>query len=127
MKKLVVLGVQPNFKETTLFALACGNDAKAVKLMLQCGASPSEHVYPGLEYTRPLMLASANGRLDVVKVLVEHGANVNDTATYDNWNKWALLDACEYGHFGVANYLIHCGSKVSLLTFCISPLLIIIL
>lgn len=79
------------------FHIACTrNDLKTVELFLQCGnlvdlrIKSDEYIYSG--YT-PLHLAVEYNRFDLVKALLENGANVN-TKTSDG--KTALHIACTH-------------------------------
>lgn len=71
-----------------------------VKLLLESGATPNPHK----EFTNfpPLLAAVEKGHLEVVKLLVEHGANVY----YKNEdNKTALAISMEEGYGDIAKYL----------------------
>lgn len=45
------------------------------------------------------------GNLELVKYLVEHGANVNDIVGF-NYGKTVLFSACESGNIEIAKYLV---------------------
>jgi Ankyrin repeat. len=64
-----------------------------------------------------LIMASANGQLEVVKYLVEKGADIHSN------NDEALLLAFVYGHLVVTNYLVKKGVDFS---FVLSILLLFI-
>ncbi|KAL3478442.1 ankyrin repeat-containing domain protein [Aspergillus californicus] len=51
-----------------------------------------------------LNAAAGSGKLDVVKILLEHGAELNPAMDYQNGN--ALWIACFYGHKEIAEYLL---------------------
>ncbi len=55
-----------------------------------------------------LRIACLNGYIDIVKILVEHGANIRD------FEDRALRWSCENGHFEVAEFLLDNGSPVNL-------------
>ncbi|CAG0917392.1 unnamed protein product [Notodromas monacha] len=58
-----------------------------------------------------LSYAATLGRLDLVRMLVEYGADVN---AQDDRFKWtALMQAVFHGHFQVAEYLIQVGCDVT--------------
>lgn len=59
--------------------------------------------------TTPLTIAAANGHLEVVKQLINHGT---DMEAPDSTGKTALLLACENRHPDVAKYLIRQGVDV---------------
>lgn len=67
--------------------------------------------YGGPDYMTALMHASANGHLDIVKVLIENGATV-DLATPDN-KFTALMLASFMGHLDVVRRLLTAGAKVN--------------
>lgn len=63
--------------------------------------------------TTPLMRACAVGNLEMVKLLVELGANVDA----DNMEGWrALISACDGGHADIVDFLIKAGAEVNFIT-----------
>jgi ankyrin repeat protein len=60
-----------------------------------------------------LCIASRNGFLSFVELLLKYHANVN-IATKNNENKTALMLAAEYGHENVVKLLIDYNADVSL-------------
>jgi len=84
-------------REPFLLANAAGNGNLAeVKSLL--GKYPI--LLNGL--TLPLLAAARNGHLEVVKLLIQRGANVN--ASY--YGNTALIQAAHNGHSNIANLLI---------------------
>lgn len=71
----------------------------------------------------PLILASQQGKLDVVAFLLDRGARVNDAMTD---GKTALLMACKNGHIEVVKILMKRGADQSLESRGKSPLAIAI-
>ncbi|RYP56997.1 hypothetical protein DL770_010789 [Monosporascus sp. CRB-9-2] len=57
----------------------------------------------------PLLWAAANGRLAVLKLLVEKGAQIE---ARDNDNKTPLMLAAEYGHEAAAKLLVEKGAQI---------------
>ena len=58
----------------------------------------------------PIYVACQNGHIEVVKYLVEHGANINKG---NNNNNATPLDiACEKGHEKVVKYLVEHGAYI---------------
>ncbi len=57
-----------------------------------------------------LVFASQNGHGDVVKLLVERGANVN-LATASGWT--ALMLASKHGHYGIVKLLLEVGAELN--------------
>jgi ankyrin repeat protein len=60
-----------------------------VKLLLESGLSPSYRGSPEKLY--PLFSACLCKELDIAKLLIKHGANVNITETYEDGKKWNPL------------------------------------
>ena len=60
------------------------------------------------DYT-PLMEAAMNGHLDIVKLLIHHGADVNAQSSCGNT---PLMLACANGHEQVVKYLLKFGANV---------------
>lgn len=60
-----------------------------------------------LNMTFALETASKNGCLDIVKTLVESGANI-----FDYYEKNALREACSAGHLDVVKYLVSKGDNI---------------
>ena len=60
----------------------------------------------------PLRVASHEGHLDIVRCLVESGADVNARSSRDN--STPLIVACYWGHSSVATYLINRGAIINL-------------
>lgn len=50
-----------------------------------------------------LMLAASHGRAEMVKLLVEQGADIN---LQDEDGSTALMCACEHGHLEIVNFLL---------------------
>ena len=72
------------------------------------------------------MTAASGDNLDLVKYLVEHGANIYETSNEGKSNNYqsllsvigatALDSAASSGHLDTVKYLIECGAHVSDLT-----------
>ena len=112
-----------------------------------CMCQPFDPVYLWLQSTlgivqveengrTALHIASSEGHLEIVKILVNHllpSAKPNNVNTIENRiahqklltfvnatdddNRTALLDACEKGHCEVARYLVNNSSDVSIADF----------
>jgi ankyrin repeat protein len=97
--------------------MACGNlrILPLVKMFVENGADVNakyegdnnEKFYP--KGTTPLMLASANGYLDIVEFLVKHGANLNAKGEYGST---ALMLAASAGHLDVVRFLVEHGADI---------------
>lgn len=67
----------------------------------------------------PLMLASARGYMDIVKLLIEKGANVNAKKYEDT----PLVMASAKGHMDIAKFLIEKGAEVNSAVYPQNPML----
>jgi ankyrin repeat protein len=75
-----------------------------VKLLIPKNKSYINKIYPGVNYiSTPLILASINGNIKIVELLLEAGADVNNL----NENGYtALMHASERGHVEIVNLLL---------------------
>lgn len=90
--------------------LACeGGNAEIVKMLLDHRVNPNVAGPGGMT---PLILATFHGygRPDVVKVLIDAGADVN---TLNHQFRTPLYAACNFGHLEVAQMLIDAGASVN--------------
>jgi len=69
----------------------------------------------------PLMVASLNGNLEIVKSLISEGADVN---AKDNYGFTALMDAAFVGNLEIVELLVSAGADVNATVDNTSPLLI---
>jgi hypothetical protein len=87
-------------------------DIETVRHLVQSGASvdyiPEEELWAG---TTPLMIASYNRQFEVVKILIENGANVNSRNFI---GQTSLIAACMKDDYQLAQYLIENGANVNL-------------
>jgi len=60
-----------------------------------------------IEGAPPLWCAAAAGHLDIVRLLIQKGANVNSTT---KTNSTPLRAACFDGHFEIVQYLVQSGA-----------------
>ncbi|KAJ3110368.1 hypothetical protein HDU96_006660 [Phlyctochytrium bullatum] len=79
--------------------------ASMVKLLLDYGANPNALHQGGF----PLHKAAQKGKEDIIRVLLDAGANIDDT---DGSGRTPLLVACEKGHDGAAELLMQAGANV---------------
>ncbi|XP_033101464.1 ankyrin repeat domain-containing protein 17-like [Anneissia japonica] len=90
-------------QETALTLACCGGFLEVAKFLIEVGADME------LGCSTPLMEASQEGHVDLVKYLLYQGANVHaTTATGDT----ALTYACENGHTDVADVLLAFGANL---------------
>ncbi|MFN4079389.1 MAG: ankyrin repeat domain-containing protein [Saprospiraceae bacterium] len=92
--------------KTALFWLAGTDDIEAVEMLVNCGAAVQPS--PGSGVASPLMHAAYCNRLDMAKLLVEHGAKVDYS---DPNGDTALSIARERGHAAMAAFLEACLQK----------------
>jgi ankyrin repeat protein len=91
-----------------LWRAAASGDLEGVKSAIGQGA----HVdYKGRAGFTPLNAAARQGNLEVVKYLVEHGADIDKSD--NNRDKTPLLAASFKGHFDIVKYLVEKGAKVN--------------
>ena len=98
-----------------LFASYHGDLAEIVYLFYK--SIPNVNV-KGNNNVTPLILASQQGKLDVVEFLLKKGARVNDVMTD---GKTALLMACKNGHTEIVRILMAKGADQSLKSSGKSP------
>ncbi len=96
-----------------LWDAARNSDVSKVKSLLARGANPNHPIYYPLRNERganpnhpgyyTLYIACRNGHLEIVKALVEAGA---DTGRWDGWGMSPVHFAAKWGHKKVLVYLI---------------------
>lgn len=67
-----------------------------------------------IEGAPPLWCAAAAGHLDIVQLLIKHGAQVNSTT---RTNSTPLRAACFDGHLEIVKYLVKHGAGVYRILF----------
>ncbi|KAM6138072.1 ankyrin repeat and SOCS box protein 3 isoform 1-T2 [Phoenicopterus ruber ruber] len=93
---------------------------ESVRVLLEAGADPNEVT---TEATTPLFLAVENGHADIVKFLLQHGANVKGLHSWSGWN--SLHQASFQGCTEIMKILLEKGaSKECEDDFGITPLFV---
>ncbi|MBA3915900.1 MAG: ankyrin repeat domain-containing protein [Acidobacteriales bacterium] len=91
-----------------LYQAAFDGDMDGLKAAMQAGANVNSK---GRGDFSPLIAAARNGHLDVVKYLVEHGADVDDKD--NSRDKTALLAAAFRLHPDIVQYLAEHGADIN--------------
>ncbi|CEL04041.1 hypothetical protein ASPCAL05175 [Aspergillus calidoustus] len=100
---------------TLLHAAAERNYTKAAKLLLAAGASPSPKSKADNDGSAtPLVLASQNGHLPILHILLDYGANPNECSHSD---ASCLHLACDEGHTHIVEALLDHDADVNSLSF----------
>jgi ankyrin repeat protein len=101
-----------------------------VYLIEECDASINQYVVPTKMTEKSTVLAQAvcRNKLEIVKLLVKHGANINQADEEgmlrlpvilpdgDTIGMTPILQACRLGHLDMVRYLVHVGADVNLVT-----------
>lgn len=87
-------------------------DIHMVKIMLENGANINLIRYnPKTQYSQfPLMMAVINGHIEMVRFLLDSGADPNLRYTYKDYT--SLMYASSYGHFGIVRLLVERGADI---------------
>jgi len=93
MQALLSHGANPNTSDTNLHMSALefevvSGDCAAAEMLLDAGASPNTRFL----FT-PLQRAARNNRIEIAKLLIEHGSSMSSSEN----NRTVLHDACAYG------------------------------
>lgn len=95
------------FGQTVLY-LACHNGHyESVKILLDAGAQPEPRLAKSKHNKLPLVAASSQGHLDIAKLLIKFGANINSQE--DNGNT-ALFISTKNQKKEVVKYLLSAGA-----------------
>ncbi|NXN97510.1 ASB3 protein, partial [Rhinopomastus cyanomelas] len=93
---------------------------ECIRILLEAGADPNEF---NTEATTPLFLAVENEHIDVVKFLLQHGANVDGSHSISGWN--SLHQASFQGSVDIMEVLLENGADMECKDdFGITPLFV---
>jgi len=108
----VLLGalVYPRLLGYLILRAADHGDAPQVRFLLRIGARPDAFGWYVPDDQTPLMLAASRGSLPTVRVLLEHGADVN--TGINEWSFTPLMCAVEGGNPAVVRLLIARGAHL---------------
>jgi len=90
-----------------LYYAVYNNKYALAQLLLKYKANPL--AYEEWSIFSTIHLAAHHGKLDMVKLLIEHGLDIN-AAPAISFNNSPLHLAIYYGHIYIINYLIQCGA-----------------
>jgi ankyrin repeat protein len=96
---------------TPLLIASNRGDAPTIEALVRAQADPNRATTNG---TTPLMLAAASGSVEAVRLLIDHGANVN--ARENVKGETALIFAAAYGRAEVVGVLTAHGADTSVTT-----------
>ncbi|KAL2797210.1 ankyrin repeat-containing domain protein [Aspergillus keveii] len=106
------------YGHTLLHAAAQRNYTKAAKLLIAAGASPSSESEADWDGgATPLVLASKNGHLPILHILLDHGAKPEECSHSD---VSCLHHACEEGHTHIVEALLDHDADANSLAFDIA-------
>ena len=108
LDRQVAVPLDPRSGAAILLQAAAEGDVEKVKTLLDRGeATPDTHDY---DRRTAAHLAASEGKLNVLKLLVERGANIN---FMDRWGNRCLNDALRAGHMECAAFLRSKGAEES--------------
>jgi ankyrin repeat protein len=120
--QLLDAGANPNWKNeygsTTLLAAFSQGNGKIIQLLIDRGASINEIDEKGINYDRidyktALHIAAKIGLANVVKILLENGADVNHEGSDFEFPWTPLHHAAAAGHLEVVKILLEGGAEVN--------------
>ncbi|GIZ38905.1 hypothetical protein CKM354_000230400 [Cercospora kikuchii] len=102
--------VSGTYGSATALQLACSRgDAPIVRFLLDRGADMS---VDGAEFGPALQAAVASYNKDIIRMLLEHGAEINARSTMNSYYRTALDAAAYRGHADIASLLIELGADI---------------
>lgn len=117
---------EPKYGHTLLMLAVVNNLDKSVQILLEAGADPNMRSADGeVDLTTPMLLACDNifkrqiCDLDVMKLLIDHKGNVNDSVPIQFLNadfvakKTPLLEACKSDCLGLVKLLVENGADIN--------------
>ncbi|XP_070574733.1 ankyrin repeat and SAM domain-containing protein 6-like [Ptychodera flava] len=101
--------LEPEDHKPDILEAAKSGNILRIREILQDDSKAADTI--GEDGGTPLMFAAMRGRLDIVELLVQNGADFNRQDTASGWT--ALMQATYYGKREVAKYLINQGADVN--------------
>lgn len=113
--------------QSKLYSCTKNEDIEGIKECLSKGSSPNIGIYVWTgsswkeDHKRPLHIACEKGNLDIVKLLLQHGANVNALMEFSDGQEEEkdispLHIACYHGHVRIVKLLLMYGASVNAAT-----------
>lgn len=97
--------VVPEYQDGIITQAVYQGDSAAVRMLLDLGVDVNQ--------SHSLVRAAERGFIEIVKMLVERGAVMEETSKWRNSSCYsALAGAIHYGHYDVARFLLTNGSKI---------------
>jgi ankyrin repeat protein len=111
IERLIGEGEKPNIQDsrsrTPLIVAAFRRQHAAAQTLLRLGANPNAHDTDGYD---ALAIAVTNNDLDMVKIMIEGGADVRAKTGFDNGS--ALISAAQLGLTDIARALIEAKADI---------------
>ncbi len=108
---LLVVPVYPRLLGNMISCAADHGNTGQVRFLLMIGANPDSFGWYVPVDRTPLMLAASDGSLSTVRVLLDHGADVNTGV--NAWSSTPLMCAVEGGNPAVVRLLIARGAHLN--------------
>ncbi|RBA22188.1 hypothetical protein FPRO05_00535 [Fusarium proliferatum] len=99
--------ISPEALDESLYEATDFENQRTVELLLRYGANANA---TGELYGNALTAASFDGTIEIIKLLLDAGANINSA------DGWALQTAADQGHVEVVNLLLERGADVNATT-----------
>jgi ankyrin repeat protein len=98
------MGLSQEEKNEKFFRAVQNVQTKKIKLFLQAGADPNYES----DGDYAIIRSAACGALEIVKILINAGANVNSA---DSEGDRAILEAAYFGYYDIVELLLKAGAK----------------
>jgi len=104
------IGNEPYYPEH-YFELVVASESRIGKILMPKSSDEIEEQLKVLEPTEMLRAAASSGRMDYVKLSLEHGANVDECN--DENGDYPIELAIQYNHIQIVYFLLNCGADVT--------------